>query len=115
MKLSDEDAVNLLVRLFEENKLTFRDMNILKRVFDAAVEACDEARSEAIADWRMGRVGKPYLADLSTEDNFYYNIKVEAELELAKSGIKASDRAIEAISDFVSNKVGYDSEDFFYS
>ena len=113
MKLSRENAVRMLVSLFEENKLSFRNMQQLKEVFDEAIETCDEIRSEAIADWKMGRSAKPNLADQDTENDFYYNMQVKAEDTFAKSGIKASSRAIKVVVDFAIDEADYDQKDFF--
>ena len=111
MTISKQQAVNLLVQLFDNNKLSFRDIQVVKSCFDTAVEACNEARSEAIASWHMGRSAKPLLPDSDAEDNFWYTLQVEAASKLQQKGIKANDKAIAAIAEVAADIAEFDVED----
>jgi hypothetical protein len=107
--LTKDDAVALLIRTFDDNRLTFRDMKLLKRVFDEAVAACDESRVE---DELKGRNDLP---SQDTEDDFFLLIETEAEQALAERGIKASNQALEAIVAFAIAKAEYEPSDFYFS
>lgn len=52
--ISKHKSISLLVQLFDDNKLTFREIALLRQVFDEAVVACNEGRSDIEADYNMG-------------------------------------------------------------
>lgn len=115
MNLSKQDAISILVRLFDDNKLTFRNMALLKSVFDEAVDYCNECRSEMIAEQYKKGFGIPStLPDRDTEDDFYLGLETKAEQVLKDKGVRASGKALEAITELLADESGYTTEDFFY-
>ena len=112
--MTKDQAVAMLVQLFDNNNLTFREIAVLKSVFDQAVEACDENRAEAEAGYHMGRGAHPVLPSRHVEDEFWYTIEVEAEHSLAGKGIQASERALSAIADFAIEKAEFEPRDFYH-
>ena len=113
--LSKDEAIGLLLRTFDDNKLSFREIRLLKSVFDQAVEACNQTRLENLAEYEMGRAALPDLYDQDTEDDFFLAMECEAEESLSKHGIKASKKALEAITEFAVEKAGYEPRDFYYA
>lgn len=111
--MTRDEAITMLVKLFNDNKLTFHNIALLGLVFDEAIVACDEGRSEQEADYYMGRGCEPDLPGKDTEDDFYYTKEVEAETYLASKGVRASGRALTAITDFVVETAEYTSRDFY--
>ena len=115
MKLSKQDAISMLVCLFDDNKLTFRNMALLKSVFDEAIEACNEERSEKIAEqYNKGFYVPDTLPDRDIEDDFYLGLQAKAESTLNSKGIIASGKALDAITELLAEESGYSVEDFFY-
>lgn len=112
--ISKNTAITMLVQMFDSNNLTFRDITLMRQVFDEAVESCNEARSELEADYGMGRGAHPVLPSKDTEDDFYSVMEAQASQRLSERGIKASDRALEAIVDFAVDKAEYEPRDFYY-
>ena len=106
-------AIGMLVNLFDDNKLTFRDMLLLKKVFDEAIEVCNEERSEKIADYDMGRKPCPNLADRDLEDSFYYTVEADINNRLQKKGFTINSEGLTALAEIVIEKNGYSQEDFF--
>ena len=113
--LRKDEAVAMLLRLFDDNRLSFREINLLRQVFDEAVDICDQERGNIEADYHMGRCGHPELPSRETEDDFYAGIEADAKHELAQKGIHTSDRAIAAIADIIVEKAEYDIQDFYYT
>lgn len=111
MTIRKQQAIEMLVKLFDDNKLSFRDIRVLKDCFDLAASTCNEERSSSIAEWQMGRSAKPLLPDLDAEDNFWYNLEQQAEQQLQNKGIKASPKAIAAIAEVAAEIAEFDVED----
>lgn len=115
MKLSRQEAISMLVNLFDDNKLTFRNVALLKSVFDEAVECCNEGRSEVISECYKKGLGAPgALPDRDTEDDFYLGLETKAEQVLKDKGIRASGKYLEAIAELLADESGCTTEDFFY-
>ena len=113
--ISKDQSISLLVQLFDNNKLTFRDIALLRKVFDEAVVACNEGRTDIEADFNMGRGAHPTLPSQDIEDDFYYTLEVEAEQSLAKHGIRASGLALSAVVDFAVEKAEFEPADFYHA
>jgi hypothetical protein len=113
--ISKDQSISLLVQLFDNNKLTFREIALLRKVFDEAVAACNEERADIEADYNMGRGAPPTLPSQDIEDDFYYTLEAEAEQSLAKHGIRASGPALSAVVDFAVEKAEYEASDFYHS
>ena len=112
--ISKHKSISLLVQLFDDNKLTFREIALLRQVFDEAVVACNEARSDIKADYHMGRGAHPELPSQSIEDDFYYTMEAQAEQRLAIHGIGASGPALSAVVDFAVEKAEFEPRDFYF-
>ena len=112
--ISRDQAVTMLVQLFDNNRLSFREMALLRQVFDQAVAACDEGRAETEADYHMGRGAHPELPSQTVEEEFRYTIEAEAQHSLERQGIQASDRALAAIADFAIEKAEFETRDFYH-
>ena len=115
MNLTKQESINLLINLFDSNKLSFRQINSLRRYFDEAVEQCNEARSEAIADWHMGRTSKPELADASMESDFWYSLEVDATMKFKEKGIEMTGKALDAVVEYAAEVAEFGNTDFFYT
>lgn len=109
MNLTKDQALSMLFCLFQDNKLTFRSMATLKAVFDEAVEAVNDERSENLASHRMGRSAKPDVFDKDIEDQFYDDITQKASSKAALSGF--SEKALSAIAEFAVEEAGYTTKD----
>jgi hypothetical protein len=112
--ISQDQAVAMLVQLFDNNKLSFREIELLRQVFDQAVAACDEDRAETEADYRMGRGAHPTLPSRTVEEEFRYTMEAQAQHSLARQGIQASDRALAAIADFAIETAEFETKDFYH-
>ena len=112
--ISKNTAISLLVQMFDSNNLTFREIALMRQVFDDAVESCNESRSELEAEYGMGRGAHPVLPSKDTEEDFYSVMESQASHLLAERGIKASGKALEAIVDFAVDKAEYEPSDFYY-
>ena len=113
--ISKDQSISLLVHLFNTNNLTFREIALLRRVFDEAVIACNESRAEIEADYHLGRGCFPQLPSQDTEDDFYSTLEAEAEQSLAKHSIRATGPALSAVVDFAVEKAEFGPADFYYS
>jgi hypothetical protein len=112
--ISRDQAVSMLVQLFDNNRLSFREMALLHTVFDEAVAACDQGRSDAEADYQMGRGAHPTLPSCIVEEEFRYTMEAQARHSLSQHGIQASDRALAAIADFAIEKAEFETQDFYH-
>jgi len=111
--LSKDDAISILMRIFDDHKLSFRDMNLLKQVFDEAISNVDTERSNMLAEYYMGRSGFPSLFPKDIEDQFILSLESNIEDHLSKDGIVASKRAVESITNLLLKDV--DTADFYYN
>jgi hypothetical protein len=105
MVINKTQAIEMLVRLFEENKLTFGCMKVLKASFDEAVEAVNEMRED-------GSSGLPYR---DMEEDFYYTKEFEVEQKLKQKGLKASPALVRVISEIAIAEAEYTIEDLRFS
>lgn len=112
--ISRDQAVAMLVQLFDNNRLSFREIELLRTVFDKAVESCDEDRAEAEAGYHMGRGAHPTLPSRTVEEDFRYTMEAQAQHSLERQGIRASDRALAAIADFAIEKAEFETQDFYH-
>lgn len=113
--ISKDQSISLLVQLFDSNKLTFREIALLRRVFDEAVDVCNEGRGEIEAGYLMGRGAHPQLPSQNTEDDFYSTMEAQAAQSLAKHGIRATGPALNAVVDFAVETAEFEPADFYYS
>lgn len=112
-RLTKDNAVAMLVNLFDSHSLSFRDIDVLKSVFDEAVQACDEVRSEMLADYHLGKTGIPSLHCKDVEDDFYMTLESEVYDELNHQGFTVNEVAIKAIANIVFDKAGYEQYDMY--
>ena len=110
--ISKQDAVSLLVELFDNNKLTFRSISVLKEVFEEAIVVCNEAREDAEATSRY-KNGAGYLPSKSVEEDARDTLAGEVEQHLNKSGIGCNDKVKDTLVDLLIEKCEYSSEDFY--
>lgn len=113
MSLSKSDAIEVLVRLFNDNQLTFRDIAVLKSVFDQAVKTCNDGREEDEAEYHMGRAVMPRLASQSTEDDFYFTAQVRVETSLRDDGVVLPEKTLAAVTKVIVDKCELSHRDFF--
>jgi len=110
--MNREKAIGLLLHLFDENKLTFKQMKILQSHFNDAVLECDQERSDIEAEYFMGRGSSPSLPSKDTEDDFYAVKGVKVADKLRTKGVIASDKAVAAVVDIITEDTA--SEDFYF-
>lgn len=115
MKITKDEAIALLLNLFDDNKLTFRNMALLKSVFDEAVEACNDSRESMEAEYHMGQKPLPSLFSRDTEDDFYGAIETDVRKALSTNGATENEKTIEIITDLVVEKSGYTQEDLYFT
>lgn len=106
MNLTKEQGISLLFQLFNGHRLTFRDMNMLKSVFDIAVERVNEEREEMETNYAMGRSAKPTLPSKDVEDDFYYVLENEVT--------QITSNNTDEIVDLIIKKCEYTIEDLYY-
>jgi hypothetical protein len=94
--MKETQAIDLLVNLFDENNLRFRDIKVLKRVFDQAVEKCNEQREYAEAE--NTAFGEGYLPSRDVEDSAYGLIEMYAEDKLPE---KVSQEVMDSITNII--------------
>ena len=111
--MTKDEAITTLVQLFDEHKLTFRNIKLLREVFDEAVLACDEQRSENEANYHMGRSAMPSLPSRNVEDDFYDAMESRAQQRLKKAGVAASGKALAAVTEFAIELAEFTPRDFY--
>ncbi len=110
--ISNQEAISLLVELFDRNALTFRSIAVLKDVFDEAVEVCDNLREEAevVSTYKHGA---GYLPSKAVEEDARGILAGEVEQHLYKSGIGCNSKVKDVLIDLLIEKCEYSSEDFY--
>lgn len=110
--MTREDAIRLLCNLFDDNKLSFRNIALLKKHFDEAVEACNEGREEMEADHCNGCGAFPTLPSRDVEEDFLSDTACTISNKLKAKGVIASGKALQALAEITADET--DLEDFYY-
>ena len=111
--INKQKAIGLLCRLFDENKLSFRDIAKLKEYFDEAVNACDEERRDMEGEHAMGRGAFPTLPSRDTEEDFLAVTERKIAQKLEAKGVIASGRALTALAEITAEET--ELEDIYYT
>ncbi len=109
--MNKDQAISLLTTLFNDHKLTFRQIQLLKEVFDLAVEETDEYRQNLEAEYHQGRGPHPVLPSKDTEDDFYLTMANKARDRIKQP---ISEATLNAIVDFAVEEAEYTPKDFYY-
>lgn len=110
--LTKQEAKHLLAGFFDEYKLTFRSVAVLKEVFDDAVVLCNENREEAEATSQYRNM-QGYLPSMYVELDGRGSIESEIEQHLNSDGIGYTDRVKDSLVDLLINQNEYTPEDFY--
>ena len=111
--INKTDAITLLIRFFDDNNLTFREMNTVKSVFEDAVEQCHTNREDEYAEYLMGRKPRPALPDRNVEDDFFTHIDSSIENIVSAHAETVSPVLIRDLTEFLVNAAEYKPTDFF--
>lgn len=111
--ISRQQAISLLLNLFNDNKLTFRSITVLKEVFDEAVEQCNEEREEIEAETIDMRNGFPNMPSRDSEDDFYDKFKHIAEERLSQTLKSVDEKTVEAVAELLVENGEYQTRDVY--
>lgn len=105
-----QNLETLLFRFFHDNKLSFREIEELKSLFDKVAHSLNESREEEWAAYRMGRTSVPDMPDKDIEEDFWADVEHDIENSVTGS-ISASDKA--RLAKTVVNLAGIEPKDYY--
>lgn len=100
----------LLFNFFHDNKLSFREIEELKNLFDKVTNSLHESREEEWAAYRMGIAPVPDMPDKNIEEDFWAD--VEHCIEKAIPGLISPAGKAGLAKTFV-NLAGVEPKDYY--
>ena len=104
-----QNLETLLFRFFHDNKLSFREIEELRNLFDKVAHSLNESREEEWAAYRLGKSPVPDMPDKDIEEDFWSDVEHAVESSITGS-ISASDKA--SLAKTVVNLAGIEPKDY---
>lgn len=105
-----QNLETLLFKFFHDNKLSFREIEELKNLFDKVTNSLHESREEEWAAYRIGRTSVPDMPDRNIEEDFWAD--VEHCIEKAIPGLISS-AGKASLAKTIVNLAGVESKDYY--